>query len=138
VDEFTLICHGLVAVQSWDRYLAVRERLLLRLEEVVAQVRLCHRQIGVSYDTSREQLERIPTLIRGLVERDPLLQLVACRLMTIADFSYDFALHLRAHHASFSAVKDAISRLNRDLLACFAAEGIEIPYPTAVEIQKDA
>jgi MscS family membrane protein len=138
VDEFTLICHGLVAVQSWDRYLAVRERLLLRLEEVVAQVRLCHRQIGVSYDTSREQLERIPTLIRGLVERDPLLQLVACRLMTIADFSYDFALHLRAHHASFSAVKDAISRLNQDLLACFAAEGIEIPYPTAVEIQKDA
>jgi len=137
-DDFTLICHGLVAVQSWDRYLSLRERLLLRLEEVVAQVRLSHRQIGVSYDTSSGQLERMPALIRGVVQRDPQLQLVACRLMTIADFSYDFALHLRAHHASYSAVKDAIARLNQDLLACFAAEGIEIPYPTAVEIKRDA
>ncbi|MFN9695459.1 MAG: mechanosensitive ion channel family protein [Synechococcaceae cyanobacterium] len=137
VEDFTLICHGLVAVQSWDRYLAVRERLLLRLEEVVAQVRLCHRKIGVSYDTSSEQLERLPALISGVVQRDPQLQLVACRLMTIADFSYDFAVHLRAHHASFAAVKDAINRLNQDLLACFAAEGIEIPYPTAVEIHKN-
>ena len=137
VDDFTLICHGLVAVQSWDRYLAVRERLLLRLEEVVAQVRISHRKIGVSYDTSSEQLERMPALIRGVVQRDPQLQLVACRLMTIADFSYDFSLHLRADHASFAAVKDAIDRLNQDLLACFAAEGIEIPYPTAVEIKKE-
>ncbi|MFM7547690.1 MAG: mechanosensitive ion channel family protein, partial [Cyanobacteriota bacterium] len=137
VDDFTLICHGLVAVQSWDRYLAVRERLLLRLEEVVAQVRISHRKSGVSYDTSREQLERMPALIRGVVERDPQLQLVACRLMMIADFRYDFALHLRAHHASFAAVKDAIDRLNQDLLAWFAAEGIEIPYPTAVEIYRD-
>lgn len=134
----TLLCHGTVAVQSWDAYLAMRERLLLRLEEVVAQVRLCHRTIGVSYDTSSEQLERMPALISGVVQRDPQLQLVACRLMTIADFSYDFNLHLRAHHNNFIAVKDAIDRLNQDLLACFAAEGIEIPYPTAVEIAKRA
>lgn len=132
----TLLCHGLVAVQSWDAYLAIRERLLLRLEEVVAQVQLCHRKIGVSYDTSSEQLERMPALISRVVQRDPQLQLVACRLMTIADFSYDFTVQLRADHGSFRAVKDAIDRLNQDLLACFAAEGIEIPYPTAVEIVK--
>jgi MscS family membrane protein len=138
VDAFTLLCHGLVAVQGWDRYLAVRECLLLRLEEVVEQVRLSLRRIGVSYETSSEQLERMPALIRGIVERDPQLMLQSCRLMTIADFSYDFSFRLHAHHASFGAFKDAINRLNHDLLACFASEGIEIPYPTAVEIQKDA
>ena len=39
---------------------------------------------------------------------------------------------------SDQAEKDAIDRLNQDLLTCFAEQGIEIPYPTAVEIQKDA
>jgi len=138
IEGCTLLCHGMVAVQTWDRYLAVRERLLLRLEQVVEQVRLSERQIGVSYDTSSEQLERLPALIRSVVERDPLLQLQSCRLMTIAAFSYDFSFRFHAHHTSFSAFKDAIDRLNQDLLTCFAEQGIEIPYPTAVEIQKDA
>ena len=138
IDNVTLICHGLVAAHAWQHYLAARERLLLRLEEVVEQVRLCQRQIGVSYDTGSEQLQRLPALIAGVVSRDPLLALQSCRLMTISDFSYDFVFRLHGHHASFGAFKDAINRLNQDLLACLAAEGIEIPYPTAVEIQKEA
>jgi MscS family membrane protein len=134
----TLLCHCQVNVQSWGEYIAVRERILLRLEEVVEQIHLCQRQIGVSYDTSVEQLGQIPALIRDLVERDPLLNLRSCRLMTIAAFSYEFSFRFHAHHATLSAIKDAINRLNKDLLACFAAEGIEIPYPTAVEIRKEA
>ena len=133
-----LLCHCLVVVQSWDQYIAVRERILLRLEEVVEQVHLSQRLIGVGYDTSIEQLDRIPALIRDLVELDPLLKLQSCRLMTIAAFSYEFSFRFHAHHATLGALKDAINRLNRDLLACFAAEGIEIPYPTVVEIQKQA
>ncbi|MBM5807567.1 MAG: mechanosensitive ion channel [Cyanobacteria bacterium M_surface_10_m2_179] len=138
IERCTLLCHSMVSVQSWERYLEVRERLLLRLEQVVEQVRLSQRLVGVSYDTCSEQLERLPTLIRSVVERDPLPKLQSCRLMTIAAFSYDFSFRFHAHHPSFSSFKDAIDRLNQDLLACFAAEGIEIPYPTAVEIQKDA
>jgi len=134
----SLLCHALVAVQSWDQYIAVRERILLRLEEVVEQIHLSQRTIGVSYDTSIEQLDRIPTLIRDLVELDPLLKLQSCRLMTIAAFSYEYSFRFHAHHTSLSAIKDAINRLNKDLLACFATEGIEIPYPTAVEIRKVA
>jgi MscS family membrane protein len=134
----SLLCHALVAVQSWDQYIAVRERILLRLEEVVEQIHLSQRTIGVSYDTSIEQLDRIPALIRDLVELDPLLKLRSCRLMTIAAFSYEYNFRFHAHHTSLSAIKDAINRLNKDLLACFAAEGIEIPYPTAVEIRKAA
>jgi MscS family membrane protein len=134
----TLLCHCLVGVQSWDQYIAVRERILLRLEEVVERIHLSQRLIGVGYDTSMEQLDRIPVLIRDLVELDPLLKLKSCRLMTIAAFSYEFSFRFHAHHATLGALKDAINRLNKDLLACFAAEGIEIPYPTAVEIQKQA
>ena len=116
----------------------MRERILLRLEEVVEQVHLSQRSIGVSYDTTMEQLEHIPALIRDLVERDPLLKLQSCRLMTIAAFSYEFSFRFHAHHATLGGLKDAINQFNKDLLACFAAEGIEIPYPTAVEIRKEA
>jgi MscS family membrane protein len=138
MEAFTLLCHGLVELNDWPQYLALRERVLLRLEELVEQVRLSQRQVGVSYDTSSEHLQRLPELITAVVERDPLLELKSCRLMAISEFSYDYSFRLHAHHDSFGRFKDAIHRLNRDLLACFAAEGIEIPYPTAVEIQKDA
>jgi len=137
-EGLTLLCHCEVAVQSWGQYIDVRERILLRLEEVAEQIHLCQREIGVSYDTNVDQLDRIPGLIRELVERDSLLNLRSCRLMTIAAFSYEYSFRFHAHHATLSAVKDAINRFNRDLLACFAAEGIEIPYLTAVEIRKQA
>lgn len=134
----TILCYALVAVHSWNDYILVRERMLLRLEQVVEQVHLSQRAIGVSYDTSSDQLERIPDLIRDLVESDPLLKLKSCRLMTIAAFSYEFNFRFHAHHGSLSAIKDSIDRLNHDLLIAFANQGIEIPYPTAVEIRKPA
>lgn len=132
-----LLCHGLVEVQDWDGYLEIREHILLRLEEIVEQIHLCQRTIGVGYDTSKADLDRLPILIREIVEQDPLLELRSCRLMTIAAFSYDYSFRFHAHHASLSAIKDAIDRLNNDLLARFASEGIEIPYPTTVEIKKN-
>lgn len=138
IESCTLLCHSLVSIQTWNGYLEVRERLLLRLEQVIEQVRLSDRQIGVSYDTTSEQLARLPGLIRNVVEQDHLLKLQSCRLMTIGDFSYNFSFRFHSHHNSFSAFKDAIGRLNHDLLACLGAEGIEVPYPTAVEIQKDS
>lgn len=138
VEAFTLICHGLVDLSDWATVLELRERLLLRLAELVEQVRLSQRQIGVSYATGAEQLQRLPALIKAVVERDPELELQSCRLMAIADFSYDYTFRFIASHSSFAAFKDGIDRLNRDLLAGLASEGIEIPYPTAVEIQKES
>ena len=138
MEAFTLLCHGLVTLNDWPDYLELRERVLLRLEELVEQVRLSQRQIGVSYETSPEHLQRLPELIAAVVERDPLLELQCCRLIAISEFSYDYSYRMHAHHDSFGRFKDAIHRLNRDLLACFAAEGIDIPYPTAVEIRRNA
>lgn len=138
MEAFTLISHGVVAVSDWQTYLQLREQLLLRLDELVEQVRLSQRQIGVSYATSASQLERLPQLIRAVVERDPEMALQSCRLMAISDFSYDYSFRLIGSQQRFSAFKDAIDRLNRDLLRCFDDEGIEIPYPTAVEIKRDA
>jgi MscS family membrane protein len=135
--QLTLICFATVMLSDWKAYLAVREALLLRLQELITQVRLSSIVIGVSYSTTDEQLRKLPELIRGVVDRDPNCSLQSCRLMRISDFSYDIAFRLHANHSSLSLFQDTIDRLNKDLLACFTAEGIVIPFPTQVEISAD-
>ncbi len=136
-EQLTLICVAHVGLNDWPTYLAVREALLLRLQQLVDQVRLSTVVIGVSYATTGEQLRRLPELLAAVVHRDPHFALQSCRLMAISAFSYDVVFRLHASHASLALFKDGIDRLNRDLLACLAAEGIEIPFPTAIEIQRN-
>jgi len=135
-DSLTLICFAMVSLHGWAAFLQVRERILQRLQELIDQVKKSRIVIGVSYDTNQQQLHDIPNLIRGVVDQDPHFRFRSCRLMTINEFSYDYVFDFRSSHPSYSAFKDGISRLNTDLLACFEAQGIEIPFPTQTELQK--
>jgi MscS family membrane protein len=137
-DELTLICFAMVTLHDWSSYLRVREALLMRLQQLVEQVRLSTITLGVSYDTTAEQLHRLPDLIRSVVDSEALVELQSCRFMTIGAFSYDIVLRLHGGHASFAAFKDAIHRLNQALLIALAAAKIEIPFPTQLQLQRDA
>ena len=136
-DQLTLICFAMVALHDWPSYLAVREHLLRRLQQLVEQVRLSTITVGVSYDTTAEQLEQLPDLIRTVVNQEPLLVLQSCRLMSIGDFSYNIVFRLHAGHTSLGAFKDAIHVMNQGLLRRFDEAGIEIPFPTQVQLQRD-
>ncbi|MEA5415749.1 mechanosensitive ion channel family protein [Synechococcus sp. BA-132 BA5] len=135
--ELLLRCCGQIHAPSWTDYLTLREAALLRLRQLLDQVLRSRMVIGVAYNTSPELLQRIPDLIAGLFEAEPLAAFRACRLMAISDFSYDFTYDYRSSQPTYAAFKDEVARLNRALLALFAAEGIEIPYPTQAEIQLD-
>ena len=137
VEQLTLICFAMVSLHDWPAYLAVREQLLRRLQQLVEQVRLSTITIGVSYDTSADQLQRLPALIREVVNTDPQFDLQSCRLMAIADFSYNIVLRLHGQQGSLREFKDAIHALNQRVLVCFAREGIEIPFPTQLQLQRD-
>ena len=89
----------------------------------------------VSYDTTDQQLACIPGIVRGIIARTPGFALKACRLMAIAEFSYDFKCHLFSEGLSFTAFKDSIDWINRELLRELAAAKIVIPFPTAIEIK---
>jgi len=135
-DDLILICFAMVTLHGWKAYLQVRERILRRLQELLDVVRKSRIVIGVSYDTTEEKRRAIPELVQTLVASDAEFSFKSCRLMKISDFSYDYVFDFRSSHNSYSAFKDAINRLNQDLLACFEAQGIEIPFPTQIEIQK--
>ena len=136
-EELHLRCCGQIQAPNWTDYLILRESVLLRLRQLLDQVIRSRMVIGVAYNTSPEQLQRIPALIAGLFDREPLAAFRACRLMAISEFSYDFTYDYRSSQPTYAAFKDEVARLNRALLALFAAEGIEIPFPTQVEIQLD-
>jgi MscS family membrane protein len=136
-DEITLICFSMVSLNDWRSYLKIRENLLLRLRQILDQVCRSRIVLPVAYETSAEQLRQLPKLIAEVVNADPHLSLRSCRLMTISDFSYDFVFDFQSSHSSHPSFKDGINRLNQDLLSCLSAYGIEIPYPTAVGIQKN-
>lgn len=136
--ELLLRCCGEIQAPNWTDYLTLREAVLLRLRQIMDQVIRSRMVIGVAYDTSAAQLQRIPALIASLFDNEPLAAFRACRLMAISDFSYDFTYDYRSAQPTYAAFKDEVARLNRALLALFAAEGIEIPYPTQAEVQIDA
>jgi MscS family membrane protein len=136
-DGLELVCFATVELHGWQAYLELRESVLLRMQQIEDQVAKSRVVIGVSYDTTAEQLRQIPIWIKEVVESDPAFTLRSCRLMAISDFSYDYEFDFRSSHSSYAAFKDGINRMNQDLLASFALHQVEIPFPTQMEIQKD-
>ena len=135
-DALSLICLATVSLHTWPDYLRVREDLLLRLQQWHDQVRLSTINLGVSYGTSPGQLQLLPDLIRQVVEDDPDFALQSCRLMTIADFSYVIVFRLHGRQDSLRAFKDGLHGLNRRLLQALAEAGIDIPFPTQLQLQR--
>ena len=136
-DALDLVCFATVELHGWQAYLELRESVLLRMQQIEDQVAKSRVVIGVSYDTTAEQLRQIPLWIKEVVEADPAFSLRSCRLMAISDFSYDYVFDFRSSHRNYATFKDGINRMNQDLLASFARHQVDIPFPTQMEIQKD-
>ena len=132
-----LLCIGLICVENWPDYLALKESLVLRLEQLIDQVSRSHFVLPVSYDTTAKQLSSIPSIVSEITLRNPGFSLRACRLLQISEFSYDFKCQLFAQGLPYNTFNDSINRINQDILVALAAQEIVIPYPTAIEIQRD-
>jgi MscS family membrane protein len=137
-DALILIFMAMVTLHDWGRYLELREQVLMGLQQLVEQVRLSTITLGVSYDTNEQQLRRLPAMIEETVNGINGLSLQSCRLMLINAFSYDIVFRFHGSHASLGEFKDAVHQLNISLLARLDAEGIQIPFPTQVEINTPA
>jgi len=136
-EQSVLVCIGLIKAQGWPDYLAIKESIAVRLKQLIDQVHRSHFVLPVAYETSAEQLQVIPDLLKSVVAANPGFSVRACRLMEISEFSYDFKCHLFADGIDYKQFKDSIDRINKAILSELAARQIVIPYPTAIEIQKD-
>ena len=132
-----MVCIGTIDAQSWIQYLSIKESITVRLNQLISQVSKSHFTLSVSYETSDAQLLIVPSLVEEIVNGISEFQLKACRLMEISEFSYDFKCHTFAQCESYNDFKDCINNINLALLTKLAENEIVIPYPTAIEIQKD-
>jgi MscS family membrane protein len=132
-----LRCIALIHVVNWRDYINLQESLTLAFNQLIDRVDRSHFVLGVSYDSTDQQLAAIPGILRGIINRTPGFELKACRLMEIAEFSYNFKCHLYCPSLNYKQFKDSIDAINKELLRELAAAEIVIPFPTAIEIQKD-
>ena len=132
-----LRCIALIHVENWRDYIDLQESLTLAFNQLIDRVDRSHFVLRVSYDSSDAQLAAVPGILRGIIARTPGFEVKACRLLEIAEFSYNFKCHLFCPSLSYKQFKDAIDAINKELLRELAAAEIVIPFPTAIEIQKD-
>ncbi|MDM7938656.1 MAG: mechanosensitive ion channel [Cyanobium sp. CZS 48M] len=128
--------HARVEASDWPRYLETRQHFMIRLRQLVAQVNQCYLHFGVAYDTSSAILGVIPGIVAEIFSTEPLSRLCACRLLRINEFSLDFYGEYESDQPSLALFEEAHARLLCALIDTLRLRGIEIPIPTAIEIEK--
>ena len=125
-----------VRISTWEDYLSIRQSILGDIKLIIAVVKNLKQSISVARDTPLAMVDRIPDLLADIINNDPNLTLSVCRLSAISDYSLDFMVLMESTYTDVGGYFSALARVNKGILDCFAANGIEIPLPTSVEIQK--
>jgi small-conductance mechanosensitive channel len=94
--------------------------------------------IDVTFDTPPGMLERIPTIVRDVVSTHSLARFDRCHLLGWTDSAlrFEVVFHvLDPDHAKYADIHHAV---NIELLRRFAAERIELAFPTRMVHMKQA
>ena len=91
--------------------------------------RLIYR-LGVTYDTSHALLERIPGLLKAIVEQGGDARFDRAHFVAFNSSSLDFELVYFVPSNDYIQAMEAQQRINLDIVQRFAQEGIEFAFPT--------
>ena len=94
------------------------------------QERRCAFTLGVTYDTSSEKLERIPDMIREIIESRENTRFDRSFFMTFGDSALNFETVYYMLVPDFQTYGETHHAINLEIFKTFAEEGIEFAYPT--------
>ena len=86
--------------------------------------------IGVTYQTPYEQLERIPGMLREIVEAQEQVRFDRAHFKGYGDFSLDFEIVYYVLAPDYNLYMDIQQAINLRIFKQFEDEGIEFAYPT--------
>ena len=86
--------------------------------------------IGVVYGTPKEKLEKIPVMIKNIIEAIPEAKFDRSHFAKYGDFSLDFETVYYVEGNDYNRYMDAHQKINLAIYEQFAKEGIEFAYPT--------
>ena len=92
--------------------------------------RRCEQVIGVAYDTTPEQLRRIPLWVKEIIQRQPLLQFDRCHLIRFGSSSLDFEIIMFILDSDYNKFADLQHEILIQIFQKFQDEKVQIPFPT--------
>jgi small-conductance mechanosensitive channel len=85
---------------------------------------------GITYETPVELVEKVPGLIRGIIERQEKTRFDRSHFMTHGAASLDFETVYYVLAADYNTYADIQQAINLEIHRAFAEHGIEFAYPT--------
>ena len=85
---------------------------------------------GVLYQTTPEQLQKIPQMVRQIIERQELTRFDRAHFKEFGDSAYNFEVVYWMLEPDYNRYMDAQQSINLELVRVFAKEGIDFAYPT--------
>jgi small-conductance mechanosensitive channel len=86
--------------------------------------------VDVTYDTPPDKVERIPSIIREVVEKQPATRFDRSHFLTFAESSLRIETVYWVLDADYNKYADTQHTINVELLVRFAAEHIEFAFPS--------
>jgi small-conductance mechanosensitive channel len=86
--------------------------------------------VGVTYGTGADKLERIPGMIREVVEGRELVRFDRCHFKSYGDFSLNFETVYYVLLPDYTSYMDVQQAINLEIYRRFQDAGIEFAFPT--------
>ena len=86
--------------------------------------------LGVTYQTSHQQISEIPGILKGIVESKPYVTFDRAHFSGYGDFSLNFEIVYYILDSDYTFYMDKQQAIYLDILKAFEERGIEFAYPT--------
>ncbi len=94
--------------------------------------------LGVTYQTPHEKLQKIPQMIREIVEAQSQVRFDRAHFKSYGDFSLNFEVVYWVQNPDYNVYMDIHQAINLAIFKKFAEEEIEFAYPTqTIFLEKD-
>ena len=85
---------------------------------------------GVIYQTTSQQLEKIPTILKGIIETKGGVAFDRAHFQKFSASSLDYEIVYFVETSEYNHYMDLQQKINMEIFNAFAAEGIQFAYPT--------
>jgi len=85
---------------------------------------------GVKYETPSEKLKKIPSIIKGIIDKTELADIDRVHFKSFGDFSLNFEVVYYLRSSDYNKYMDTQQEINLAIKGQFEKKGIEMAYPT--------
>jgi len=85
---------------------------------------------GVTYDTPSKKLKKIPDIVKKIIEKNEILEVLRIHFKEFGDFSLNFEVVYYIRNKDYTVYMDVQQEINFAIKEAFEKEGIEMAFPT--------